>query len=98
MAMSYEAALKQWGADKLNRYGDTVDPADVTVTMNFETGYACCGGRDPGCYCSNATDPVAEVLVDGGGRKRYRIDLQDFDFVSVLAEIIEAGGGTVTSA
>ena len=103
--MSYEDALKAWGARKL--YGTprknpvTIDLNTVSVSMNFDEGYACCGGRDPDCYCSFAESPSADVTVSGRGddgrEYTYKIEHYSFDFAEILGEIVEAGGGVIAS-
>lgn len=93
--MNYEDALQKWGGDKLREwYSDF--KADNTVTVNFEfsEGNNCCGGTDPDCYCSLAESPSAEVFIVGRAFSR-RINMQDFDFLTVLREIVEAGNGEV---
>lgn len=99
--MKYEDALKEWGAQKLeSTYRLKVDRKTVRVEMTFKEGYACCGGRDPDCYCSFAESPSASVEVSaavGGRMYRYEIDHWSFNFTEVLREIVAAGGGTITS-
>lgn len=99
--MNYEDALKVWGEQKLNEYYKNGPYTSVTVTMEFDEGYACCGGSDPHCYCSFAESPKAYVEIAGtdnkGRRQRREIDSWSFDFASILREIVVAGGGTVTS-
>lgn len=98
--MQYEDALKVWGKQKLESAGyKNIDPATVTVIMDFNEGYACCGGTNPDCYCSFAESPSANVLIRGtrqtGGEARYEISHWSFDFVKILQEIVQAGGGTI---
>ena len=107
--MSYEDALKAWGAQKLEASANyrrrnkvTVELASVNVSMEFDEGYACsCGGNDPLCYCSYAESPSADVVITGrttaGDGVKYTIDASDFDFVEILGEIVEAAGGVVAS-
>lgn len=100
--MKYEDALREWGARRLeeNGYGD-VDRNSVVVNMEFNEGYACCGGRDPDCYCSFAESPSAEVVITGNAfhmkSARCTISSWSFDFATILKEIVEAGGGSVVS-
>ena len=108
MAMKYEDALRVWGFRQLEEvrrvesyWGrGTVIPlveADlIRVEMNFDEGFACCGGTDEGCYCSYAQSPSAEVVISDGYYRR-EIPIQDFDFVKILGEIVAAGGGEVTA-
>lgn len=70
---------------------------NVTVEMNFNEGYACCGGNDPDCYCSFAESPSAEVQITHPSGARYYIDLDSFDFAKVLGEIVAAANGTITN-
>lgn len=103
--MKYEDALREWGARKIEerhyRSKHPVNRDTVKVEMEFNEGYACCGGTDPDCYCSLAESPTANVKivgVDTQGRRMYtEIDQWSFDFATVLKEIVEAGGGTVVS-
>lgn len=105
--MEYQAALREWGARMLeerSRYPrmapGSVDRGTVRVRMDFREGFACCGGSDPDCYCSFAESPSADVVVEGrtsSGRPcSWSMDAADFDFVTVLREVVEAGGGTLT--
>ena len=102
--MNYEDALKEWGARKLEagwRFPKkhSIERKSVRVEMEFNEGYACCGGRDPHCYCSFAESPSASVVISGYGTDRihYRaeIDHWSFDFATILKEIVEASGGTI---
>lgn len=69
---------------------------NVTVEMNFNEGYACCGGGDPECYCSLAESPSANVVIRHPSGANYILDLDSFDFAKVLGEIVAAANGTVT--
>lgn len=94
--MSYEDALQKWGGDKLREWNPEFKADNtVMVVFNFNDGFACCGGRDPDCYCSYAESPSAEVVIEGRGSTTYRIDIEDFDFATILKEIVAAGGGEV---
>ena len=96
--MNYEDALKEWGARKLESAfkGRTFDRSSVTVDIEIDPGYACCGGRDPDCYCSFAESPSAYVEICGRNSKGQlqitTIDRWAFDFATVVKEIVEAGG------
>lgn len=93
--MRYEDALNKWGASKL---GTDAKPEAVIVQFEFSEGYACCGGTDPSCYCSFYESPSAGVRITDASTGRWTsIDASDFDFVTVLAEIVAAGDGTLTS-
>lgn len=95
----YQTALRLWGAERLKeRYGDRIDGKieDITVEFEFREGFECCGGRDPDCYCSLAESPSANVIIRSGYTYNRYIDMEDFDFVTTLQEIIAAGGGTIT--
>ncbi|MFD6636736.1 hypothetical protein ACFWDN_13035 [Micromonospora chalcea] len=106
--MNYEQALRAWGKAKLEeserRYAPAieVDPETVNVGLDFNAGYACCGGRDPDCYCSFAESPSAKVSITGhdknsGAYYSHDIEAYDFDFAAVLKEIVDAGGGVIDS-
>ena len=107
MAMKYEDALKAWGYAILvakregesRWYGRAYPPVDrdlVRVEMDFDEGFSCCGGTDPNCYCSYAQSPTANVVITDG-RYRKEIPADEFDFATVLGEIVAAGGGAVTA-
>ena len=61
----YNEALQLWGLARLKkRYPNAkFVESTVTVEMNFNEGYACCGGSDPDCYCSYAESPSSDVTV-----------------------------------
>jgi len=93
--MNYESALKLWGKIKLESYGyKNIDANGVNVRMDFNEGYACCGGSDPNCYCSFAESPSAYVVIDSWSGS-MNIDYDEFDFATVLKEIIEAADGSI---
>lgn len=80
----------------------TIDVSTVEVKMNFDEGYACCGGSNPDCYCSFATSPKAEVDItgltdDGMHHVSYTMKVEDFNFVDVLKELLEVAGDIITS-
>lgn len=104
--MKYEQALQLWGARRIEDYKSSrhkaevsIDPSTVNVSLDFDAGYACCGGTNPGCYCSYATSPTAQVEITGRAfddqHHTAYIDASDFDFATVLGEILHAGGGVV---
>jgi uncharacterized protein (DUF779 family) len=67
--------------------------------MEFNKGFACCGGSDPNCYCSLAESPSAEVRIHGirgGYPVTASISADDFDFAKVLGEIIDAADGSLS--
>ena len=96
--MNYEDALKAWGLTKLKEWypNDKINPDDVVVRMNFNPGYACCGGSDPLCYCSFAESPSAEVRVEAWPRS-WVMSVENFDFATVLKEICDVADGVITS-
>lgn len=103
--MKYEEALAKWGEQQIRKrwYRGTllsIDPATVLVTMKFNRGSYCCDGSD-GCYCSLAEDPSASVSITAdtldGGRVYCTIDLEDFDFFTVLRELVEIADGAITA-
>lgn len=99
--MNYEAALKLWGMTRIEQaYRVGINPDTVTVRFDFKEGYACCGGRNPDCYCSFAESPSANVVIEGraveqGGSYSYWISADEFDLAEVVKEIVIAGGGKV---
>lgn len=108
---SYEIALKTWGAKRLAavnklQMDEIIDTDTVKVAMNFNEGFSCCGGSNPDCWCSYAESPTADVMITGEkvhetklGRRfsvYCRIDYDDFDFATVLKEIVLAGDGIIT--
>jgi len=102
--MKYEEALQLWGAKKLSEVYPrlAIDSATVHVGMQFDKGYVCCGGRDPDCYCSRAESPSASVRITAWTRDMSRqasvdIDAEDFDFATVLSEIIAVSDGALTA-
>jgi hypothetical protein len=84
--MKYEEALKRWGASQINMPKDATWK-DVSVTFDWDEGFACCGGTNPGCYCSYARSPSFEVSVSCFGII-YTRDLQ-WDMDSFLQELFE---------
>lgn len=110
--MQYEEALREWGARRIeahyHNYNPVIDRDTVAVDMEFDEGNNCCGGTDPDCYCSLAESPSAKVVITGreltgfAAKKQYRtyqvyIDSYAFDFCTILAEIVEAGNGSIFS-
>lgn len=98
--MMYNDALKVWGASKLRehyrRYNlSDLRVEDVVVEMDFNQGYACCGGSDPDCYCSLAESPSANVEIRAG-KYVTTISHYEFNFATILGEIVAAGDGTLT--
>lgn len=103
--MQYEDAIRMWGAQKLQeRYPRGVFSADsVTVDMEFDPGFACCGGSNPDCYCSFAESPSADVVIKGKNTAlkkpvsvETKISHYEFDFATILGEIVAAADGVVT--
>jgi hypothetical protein len=95
-AMQFEMALKVWGAQRLSSSSNKVDPESVSVFMEFDEGYACCGGTQEGCYCSYAYGPSANVVISDGSM-RVNISADDFDFAEILGEIVKAADGAITT-
>lgn len=106
---SYDEALKVWGAKRLagawSFSFEDILVETVSVDMEFDRGYQCCGGRDPECYCSLAESPSADVKITARARDgidgltvniETRISTDDFNFADVLREIVEAGDGIVS--
>lgn len=107
--MQYEEALREWGARRIEahfRDKPVIDRDTVKVDMEFDEGDVCCGGTDPDCYCSLATSPSAKVVISASGLRgwasgkqyqtyRVSIDHSEFDFCTILAEIVESGHGTL---
>lgn len=109
MSMKYDEAVKVWGLKKLMEQYSSIDienfvKESVTVEMEMNEGYSCCGGSDPDCYCSLAESPSMEVKITAEvvGWPKYRkaqrtIPSYAFDFVTVLKEIVEAGDGEISA-
>ena len=57
--MNYQEALKRWGAYKVG----TEDWESIEVEFDFDSGWACCGGSDPDCYCSFAESASMQIVV-----------------------------------
>lgn len=82
MPVDYEAALKIWGARKLEyQYDPTVDLADVTVDIEVEEGeekieYGSDFGTGPSAFIV-----VSDVLHD------VRIDAEGFNLAVFIAEV-----------
>lgn len=104
--MQYEEALRLWGARRLeavhsnNRWPVVIDPTSVYVELNFNQGYACCGGTDPLCYCSFAESPSVTIEIKGWNDEYTRqytdsISADQFDFVKFLGEVLEVSGGMI---
>jgi hypothetical protein len=93
MSNQYELALRLWGAQKLKEYYRTqVVPDTVDVRLDFDPGYACCGGRDPDCYCSYWEAPSVNIEITGfsktgGNMLNYRSNAEDFNFFMLMREL-----------
>lgn len=101
----YDRALQLWGLLQLRRLYPEVEfvPATVTVEMDFNEGYACCGGTDPDCYCSFAESPKSDVVVRGQAAKPWSTgpyfpmngvftwteSAESFDFADMVRELFE---------
>lgn len=103
--MQYEEALRLWGATKVAQY-NRMELEDLLlhstrVEFDFNEGFNCCGGSDPNCYCSFAESPSANVVVSANGRDgrtyRWSMDVESFDFATVLRELCELGEGGIFS-
>lgn len=95
--MNADEAIRAWGLKRLKKaYPRLNFYEDVHVSIEMNEGFSCCGGRDPDCYCSYAESPSCNVVIEGktvGPRsKTCTVDIShyEFDFVSVLEEILEA--------
>jgi hypothetical protein len=108
--MKYEDALREWGARKIEAVANVViDRDSVKVEIEFDEGYACCGGYNEDCYCAMATSASASVEIRGyalsdvvTGKKRktqygYSMSHYDWNFTTILGEIVEASGGSVSN-
>jgi len=105
--MDYQDALREWGARRLeadaaaNRARDLahgleplntmepcpVDRTSVHVQMEFVPEDIVGSSMDTSAECS--------VSITGYSNRQHwvQIDVEDFDFVEVLGEIVAAGGG-----
>ena len=87
--MDYSEALGRWGAKIAG-----LDPEiheQITVDLVMNQGYACCGGRDPDCYCSFAESASMELTVSRGRKIVYTNTY--FDFSTAVREILEVADG-----
>lgn len=86
MSDKYQVALQRWGAGKLARkFGRKVGHELVSVSFEFDDGWG-------GCE-SCAESPSAGVDIwDGAALLSMRIEVGDFDFATVLREILEGDG------
>lgn len=87
--MKYEEALKKWGAEKAK----IEDWESVSVDFEMDQGYACCGGRDPDCYCSFAESPSFYVEVKVGRKTVYQ-DSIHYDMADFLKQLFEVADRT----
>jgi hypothetical protein len=92
MSKQYETALRAWGAQKLKSYyREAFDPETVDVKLDFDPGYACCGGRDPDCYCSYAESASVNIVISGmtvvGTGLDLRYNAEDFNFFTLMREL-----------
>ncbi len=104
--MNYQDALREWGARRLEVDADAkrawdrahglepsplgpcpVDRSSVGVHMEFEPAYTPGNSMDTAAECS--------VRITGYSNQQHwmEIDVEKFDFVEVLGEIVAAGGG-----
>jgi hypothetical protein len=92
---TYEDAVRKWGVTKLSSdfgLNGKFDEASVTVYFGVDAGWSCCGGSDPGCYCSMAESPSMNAEIsykDAKGKSRMR-EISYIDFADTLREILEA--------
>jgi len=104
--MNYQDALREWGARRLEVDADAkrawdrahglepsplgpcpVDRSTVSVHMEFVPEDIVGSSMDTSAECS--------VSIAGYSNQQHwvKIDVEDFHFVEVLGEIVEAGGG-----
>lgn len=83
--MEYNEALGRWGAAKAGEDPNLWEQFSVDLEVN--PGYACCGGRDEGCYCSYAESPSVELVIRHNGRTIYTD--RYLDFTETVREIFE---------
>lgn len=97
--MHYEDALREWGAQQLEReYPKFMDRSSVQVSIEINPGFSCCGGRDPDCYCSFAESPSVYLEITGkNGIKRYSTIKHHIDFGELLRELVAVADGTITN-
>ncbi|QDK02675.1 hypothetical protein PP304_gp195 [Gordonia phage Phendrix] len=80
--MKYEDAVKKWGAQKLDCYSVKYDEV-LDVEFEMDEGYACCGGRDPDCYCSLAEGASLKASI------RYRYNRQSYTYTDTYIDMGE---------
>lgn len=86
---TYDEALKLWATSRLRAAGyEVTNPDEVSVSFEFDSGGGCdtCG-----------SSPSAEVVIRGPGWVSVSIEPDEFDFATVLGEIVAAGGGSLTA-
>ncbi len=91
--LTYEDAVRKWGATKLDGYSNIrgkYDEASVSVDFELDSGYACCGGSDPNCYCSFAESPSMKAYVSYKSLKgrTEKIVISYIDFAETLREVL----------
>lgn len=75
------------------------DIVNASIDLETDPGYPCCGGSNPGCYCSFATGPTNDIVLSASdgklpskGGKRYREVLgSGDDFTRILYLLLEIG-------
>lgn len=96
--MNYQEALREWGALRLERDGRggsaRVDRESVEVRFEFVD--------EPGYSEYTLGYSYARVLIFGetvtGAYLEDEMEPKDFDFATVLGEIVAAGGGELSGA
>lgn len=93
MTLPYDEQLKVWAAIRYNLILQEIE--SVALETNYDEGYPCCGGRDPGCYCSLATSASLDLIVTINKTTTIEpqvemIDLMFGDMGDLVKEIYEA--------
>lgn len=88
MSLPFDEQLKVWAAIKYQIILQEIE--SVTLEQSYDEGYTCCGGTDPGCYCSMATGASLNLVVTitKKGRKPRHAHAHG-DFAEVLDQQVE---------
>jgi hypothetical protein len=92
---TYDEAVRKWGVTRLSGYRNIkgkFDETSVTVDFELDSGFNCCGGSDPDCYCSMAESPSMKAYISYKGIGKFKpgkIEISYIDFAETLREMLE---------